>query len=79
MTRRRDSLSDRQQEILDYICEYANDHGGNSPSVVEISEYLDRAYSSVYGHVQRLIVKGALIYRDGKWVVAGAEWYAPVR
>jgi len=66
-----------RDDIMRYICEYAGDKNGPSPSINEISQYLELSYSSTYHHVMRLIVDGKLQQQDGKLCVIGAEWYAP--
>jgi hypothetical protein len=66
-----------REKIFSFICLYADDHGGNSPSILEVSKELDLAYGTVYGHVMRMIARRMLDQRDGKIIVVGAEWNPP--
>ncbi len=66
-----------RDDIMLFICEYAGDKNGPSPSINEIAQGLGLSYSSTYHHVMRLIVDGKLEQQDGKLCVVGAEWYAP--
>ncbi len=67
----------RRDEIMAYICEYADGKDGPTPSINEIAGHFKLAYSTVYHHVLRLRVEGRLRQEDGKLVVVGSEWIAP--
>jgi predicted transcriptional regulator len=68
---------DRREQIMAFICEYAGDRSGPTPSIKEISDNLGWTYSVVYHHVQRLITEGRLAQRNSKLCVIGSEWYPP--
>ena len=67
----------RRDEIYNYICEYAQKHGGPTPSIRELALAFGLAYTTVYQHVQLLIGEQRLDQRDGKLVVIGAQWSPP--
>ena len=67
----------RRDEIMLYICEYADEKNGPTPSILEIKRKFELSYSTVYHHVMRLIIEGRLEQRDGKLVVVGSEGYGP--
>jgi repressor LexA len=47
-----------QVDIYNYIRIYKIDHGGNSPTIVEIAEKFGRNPSTIQCHLQALIKKG---------------------
>jgi hypothetical protein len=67
----------RRDEIFDFVCAYANEHQGPTPSIHEIALHFKRSYSTIYRHVQRLLEEQRLDYRDGKIIVPDAEWHPP--
>jgi predicted transcriptional regulator len=69
--------TNRREQIMAYICDYAGDRNGPTPSINEISKSLGWTYSVVYHHVMKLIIDGKLEQRDGKLCVIGSEWYPP--
>jgi hypothetical protein len=73
----RAAKGETRERIFAFICLYADEHGGNSPSILEVSKELDLAYGTVYGHVSRMINQRRLEQRDGKIIVIGAEWNPP--
>ena len=69
----------RRDEIMAYICEYAGDMNGPTPSINEIARAFGLSYSTIYHYVMRLIVEGHLRQENGKLCVVGSEWYAPAQ
>lgn len=74
----------RRDEIFEFICDYADEHVGNSPTLHELAgifrvEGRLLSYSTVRYHVTLLIAEGRLVRVDGKLVVIRAEWERPQR
>jgi hypothetical protein len=67
----------RRVQILAWMCLYAEEHHGNSPSILEISHQFKLAYGTVYSHVQKLIAERHLAQHDNKLVVLDSEWLPP--
>jgi len=56
-------LSDRQQEILDFVAEYTTDHG-YPPSIREIGQAVGISSTSVVDYNLRALERGGMILRD---------------
>ena len=69
--------ADRRDEIMLYICAYADEKDGPTPSIHEIAQEFKLAYLTVYHHIMKLIIEGRLRQQDGKLIVVGSEWYGP--
>lgn len=67
----------RRDKIYDFICAYADEKNGPTPSIREISQSMHLGYSTTYHHILKLIIEGRLEQRDGKLLVVGSEWYGP--
>jgi hypothetical protein len=67
----------RREEIFAFICMYADEHNGPTPSILEIKGHFGLAYGTVYAHVMKLIAERRLEQQDGKLVVPGSEWVPP--
>jgi len=67
----------RRDEIFAFVCRYADEHSGPTPSILEIAHHFELAYGTVYGHVMRLIAERRLAQQDGKLVVPGSAWTPP--
>ncbi len=67
----------RRDEIYDFVCAYADEKNGPTPSIREISQSMHLGYSTTYHHILKLIIEGRLEQRDGKLLVVGSEWYGP--
>jgi hypothetical protein len=74
---RRGKSPTRRQEIYEFILVYADEHNGNSPSILEVKKNFRLAYGTVYTHVMKLIAERRIEQIDGKLVVIGAEWNPP--
>lgn len=72
----------RRDEILQVICDYADQHIGNSPSVRDLLFAMkSRGYKISQGTIQIHLVKLQAERRidrlDGKLIVIGADWIPP--
>lgn len=67
----------RRDEIMLFVCEYASEKDGPTPSINEIAQHFGLAYSTVYHHVLKLIIEGRLQQVDGKLCVVGSDWIPP--
>jgi len=77
MSRAKQGGRTRREQILLFICDYAGERSGPTPSINEIAKQFHVSYSTAYHHVMRLGLEGKLQLRDGKLIVIGAEWYEP--
>ncbi|HML24949.1 MAG TPA: hypothetical protein PKD09_25065 [Aggregatilinea sp.] len=69
----------RRDDIYDFICAYADEKDGPTPSIREVAKAFGVYYSTAYHHVMKLIIDGRLRQEDGKLIVVGSEWIAPER
>lgn len=67
----------RRDEIFDWVCAYADEMDGPTPSINEIARHFEVNYKTAYYHVMKLIVEGRLRQERGKLVVVGSEWIEP--
>lgn len=72
----------RRDEILEVICDYAQEHLGNSPSQNALLEELKRrGYKMSKGtlqvHLAKLHAEGRVFSKDGKLCVRDATWLPP--
>lgn len=67
----------RREDILLYICDYASERSGPTPSINEIAKHFRISYSTAYHHVMRLGLDGKLLIKDSKLIVVGSEWFEP--
>ena len=72
-------VTTRRDEIFDFICTYASEKDGPTPSILEVSQNFGLAYSTVYHHVMQLVIEGRLRREYGKLVVIDSEWIPPRR
>jgi len=69
----------RRDEIFEFVCNYASEKDGPTPSIREIALNFGLSYSTVYHHTMKLIIEGRLRQEDGKLIVINSEWYPPSR
>lgn len=70
--------SRHRENVYRAICEYAQAHAGNSPTVREMMEMAGVSSASVVAYnVKQLIDMGRLAVVDRKLVVVGATWTPP--
>ncbi len=69
----------RRDEIYEWVCLYADEMNGPTPSIREISAHFCLNYKTVYHHVLKLIIEGRLRQERNKLVVVGSEWIEPPR
>jgi hypothetical protein len=74
---RRQKRRTRRDEIFEWVCRYADEMDGPTPSINEIAVHFRLNYKTVYYHVMKLIVEGRLRQERGKLVVVGSEWFEP--
>jgi hypothetical protein len=74
---RRPKRRTRRDEIFEWVCCYADEMDGPTPSINEIALHFRLNYKTVYYHVMKLIVEGRLRQERGKLVVVGSEWIEP--
>lgn len=72
----------RRDEIFEVLCEYSDDHLGNSPSIRDLlREMRNRGYQMSRGtlqiHLLKLLAERRLDRKDGKLIVVGSDWIAP--
>lgn len=67
----------RRDEIYSFICTYADEMDGPTPTIREIARHFGLNYKTVYHHVLKLIIEGRLRQDRGKLVVVGSEWIEP--
>jgi hypothetical protein len=67
----------RRDEIFEWVCRYADEMDGPTPSINEIALHFRLNYKTVYYHVMKLIIEGRLRQERGKLVVIGSEWIEP--
>jgi DNA-binding transcriptional regulator YhcF (GntR family) len=67
----------RRDEIFEFVCIYAGEMDGPTPSINEIAGHFKLNYKTVYYHVMKLIVEGRLRQERGKLVVVNSEWMPP--
>lgn len=72
----------RRYEIFEVLCDYAEDHVGNSPSFRDLlAELKKRGYkmtlSTLRIHITKLEAERVLERRDGKLIVIDADWIRP--
>jgi hypothetical protein len=70
-------LCSRQDEIFEWVCCYADEMDGPTPSINEIAVHFRLNYKTVYYHVMKLIVEGRLRQERGKLIVVGCERIDP--
>jgi hypothetical protein len=67
----------RRDEIFEYVCAYADELNGPTPSIREIALHFRLNYKTAYLHVGKLILERRLGQERGKLVVVGSDWIEP--
>jgi hypothetical protein len=67
----------RREQIYQWICTYADEMDGPTPSINEIAKHFEINYKTAYVHVLRLIADQRLRQERGKLVVVGSDWIEP--
>lgn len=70
-------LDQRHYAIAAYIVSYAAQHGGNSPTVEEISNHIGRCKSYTQYLLMTMYEKGLCERKDGKLVLKGVTVTPP--
>lgn len=63
--------------IVQWMCVYASEHGGNSPTLQEIADQYKVSVVTAWNHVEKLKEFGLVDRVDGKLVLAGAVYVPP--
>lgn len=67
----------RRDQVLDYMMRFAENTGGNSPTIRQIALAFNLSYTTVYRHVNRLEDEGKIQWKFGKYKIMGATWNRP--
>jgi hypothetical protein len=70
---RRQKRRTRRDEIFEWVCRYADEMDGPTPSINEIAVHFKLNYKTVYYHVMKLIVEGRLRQDGESWSWSGAS------
>jgi predicted transcriptional regulator len=68
----------RRDAVSEFIELYSAQHGGQSPSLQEIADALKISKSSADQHVQKLILAGKAMRRDGKLWLTQPPLFSPL-
>jgi len=72
-------MNTRRDQIYDWVCVYAGEMDGPTPSIREIAKHFGVNYKTAYHHVMKLIIEKRLRQERGKLIVLGSEWIEPPR
>jgi hypothetical protein len=78
-TSERMMMQKRRDQIFEWVCAYADEMDGPTPSINEIAQHFGLNYKTAYHHVMKLIIEGRLRQEHGKLVVLGSEWIKPAQ
>lgn len=67
----------KRDHIFAFICRYASEHKGNSPSIRHIGREFGIRYESARFHILELMNEGRLRLEDNQLIVEDAEWIPP--
>ncbi len=67
----------RRDEIYEWICDYADEMDGPTPSINEVATHFGLAYKTAYVHIVKLILEGRLRQDRRKLIVVRSEWLRP--
>ena len=67
----------KRDDIYQWVCRYAAEMDGPTPSIREIAMAFHINYKTAYYHVVKLIAEGRLRQERGKLRVVGSRWSAP--
>jgi SOS-response transcriptional repressor LexA len=72
-----DTAPTSQDRILTFICAYAADHAGVSPTVRTIAAGVGLKKSTVAEHLRTLETAGSVEWVGSRLMVVGATWIPP--
>lgn len=72
-----DTEMTRREEILRFICRYAKENNGVTPSARSIAAAFRLGKTTVLTHITKLVAEGRLAWVDDRLKVVGSEWIEP--
>ncbi len=67
----------RREEILRFICRYAKENNGVTPSARSIAAAFKLGKTTVLMHITKLVAEGRLAWVDDRLKVVDSEWIEP--
>ncbi len=67
----------RRYDVLAYICIYADEHNGVTPSVMNIKRHLVLGRGTVRFHLGELEREGFLKWDDSQIIILDSDWQPP--
>jgi len=75
--RNNDTEMTRREEILRFICRYAKENNGVTPSARSIAAAFKLGKTTVLTHITKLVAEGRLAWVDDRLKVVDSEWTEP--
>jgi len=75
--RNNDTEMTRREEILRFICRYAKENNGVTPSARSIAAAFKLGKTTVLTHITKLVAEGRLAWVDDRLKVVDSEWIEP--
>ena len=75
--RNNDTEMTRREEILRFICRYAKENNGVTPSARSIAAAFKLGKTTVLTHITKLDAEGRLAWVDDRLKVVDSEWREP--
>lgn len=75
--RSNDAEMTRREEILRFICRYAKENNGVTPSARSIAAAFRLGKTTVLTHITKLVAEGRLAWVDDRLKVVDSEWIEP--
>lgn len=72
-----DTEMTRREEILRFICQYAKENNGVTPSARSIAVAFRLGKTTVLTHITKLVAEGRLAWVDDRLKVVDSEWIEP--
>lgn len=67
----------RRDEIFQWICTYAEEHNGATPSIRATAREFDIAYMTARAHILELLAERRLRMEDNQLIVEDSTWIPP--
>jgi hypothetical protein len=74
---KRDGTLKRRYEVLQFMCDFADGHNGNSPSTNDVARHFNINQKTAWQHMVSLEDLGYISRIDNKWVIDRSEWIPP--
>jgi hypothetical protein len=78
VTRQNPNRKLKRDAIFEWICRYADEHNGATPSIRAVGRAFDVHYHTARGHVLELLADRLLRLEDGQLVIEDSEWIPPL-